>query len=59
MAGSLVTAMRRSSGLVTKALEGSGLARSLHTSGPALGSLTIPDRLSHVLEAEVRDFFLS
>jgi len=59
MAGSLVTAMRRSSGLVTKALEGSGLARSLHTSGPALGSLTIPDRLSHVLEAEDPGFFES
>ena len=55
MSSSLVSAMRRASGLVGKAgkQQQARKARDLHTSRAALGSLQIPDRLQHVVDAQV------
>jgi len=62
MAGSLVSAMRRSAGLAVRATESAARAteaRALHTATPALGSLQIPDRLKHVVDTEDPGFFES
>merc|ERR1711931_536232 len=52
--------MRRASGLVSKASKQQARkARDLHTSRAALGSLQIPDRLQHVVDARDPGFFES
>ena len=54
MSSSLVSAMRGASGLVSRATKQQARkARDLHTSRAALGSLQIPDRLQHVVDAQV------
>merc|ERR1712066_741355 len=59
MSSSLVSAMRRASGLVGKAgkQQQARKARDLHTSRAALGSLQIPERLVAIPEAEDPGFF--
>merc|ERR1712172_98521 len=61
MSSSLVSAMRRASGLVSKASKQQTrkATRDLHTSTAALGSLQIPDRLQHVVDAQDPGFFES
>merc|ERR1712001_267917 len=61
MSSSLVSAMRRASGLVGKAgkQQQARKARDLHTSRAALGSLQIPDRLQHVVDKQDPGFFES
>merc|ERR1712066_739330 len=61
MSSSLVSAMRRASGLVGKAgkQQQARKARDLHTSRAALGSLQIPERLQHVVDAKDPGFFES
>jgi glutamate dehydrogenase (NAD(P)+) len=65
MSSSLVQAMRRGTGLLARALEQGPrqeqtvLARTLHTSPTVMGTLTIPDRLEHVADAEDPGFFES
>merc|ERR1711971_1193137 len=61
MSSSLVSAMRRASGLVSKASKQQArkATRDLHTSTAALGSLQIPDRLQHVVDAQDPGFFES
>merc|ERR1711971_764157 len=61
MSSSLVSAMRRASGLVGKAgkQQQARKARDLHTSRAALGSLQIPERLQHVVDAQDPGFFES
>merc|ERR1711971_421406 len=61
MSSSLVSAIRRASGLVSKASKQQTrkATRDLHTSTAALGSLQIPDRLQHVVDAQDPGFFES
>merc|ERR1711994_1035368 len=61
MSGSLVSAMRRTSTLISRASKEQArkASRSLHISTAAFGSLQIPDRLQHVQHAQDPGFFES